>query len=456
MNSHRIPAVRILVAVSVFISSCSIFSTSPEPEDFISVSGVHLIHRGRPYYFAGTNLWYGCYLGSSGSTGDRPRLERELDMLQSDGVVNLRVLAASELSGLRHTVRPAIQSAPGVVDDSLLQGLDFLLAEMAKRDMHAVLYLGNYWEWSGGFFQYNVWTGRPPVDPDDTTQGWDAFMDFSASFYSNPNAIELYRNYIRILIGRRNTINGRLYRDDPTIMAWQLANEPRPGRLGERGVRNIAAWERWIDETARFLHTLDPHHLVSAGSEGTIGALKSDTLYVDAFKVRSIDYLNLHVWPYNWGWFNPSRWRETLPVAEHNAADYINHHVALARSVGKPIVMEEFGLGRDNGEFLPGTPTDARDAYYARLYRLVEDSAANGSPLAGSNFWAWGGEGKALHEDGMWRVGDPFVGDPPQEAQGLNSVFASDSSTISIIRSHGLAMMQRCNAPLASASSAER
>jgi mannan endo-1,4-beta-mannosidase len=362
--------------------------------------------------------------------------------MKANAIVNLRVLAASEESYIRRSVKPAIQSAPGVVDDSLLQGLDFLLAEMAKRDMHAVLFLGNYWEWSGGMAQYNVWTGAKPVDPEDTTQGWGAFMDFSATFYSNPKAMELYRNYVRMIVTRKNTVDGRLYAEDPTIMSWQLVNEPRPGRDNEEGRKNLPAFYRWIDQTAMFIHSLDTNHLVNAGSEGTVGTLQSEEYYLQAYRTSHVDYLNLHLWPLNWGWFNPKQWEETLPPTETKAVAYINQHIALARRLGKPIVMDEFGLGRDNAEILPGTSTRARDRYYRLIFRILEDSARAGAPIAGSNFWGWGGEGRAQHPDGMWRMGDPFVGDPPQEPQGRNSIFISDTSTIRIIREHGLQMLK--------------
>ena len=36
----------------------------------------------------------------------------------------------------------------------------------------------------------------------------------------------------------------------------------------------------------------------------------------------------------------------------------------------------------------------------------------------------------------MWKAGDGFVGDPPQEPQGLYCVFDSDKSTIAIISRH--------------------
>jgi mannan endo-1,4-beta-mannosidase len=33
-------------------------------------------------------------------------------------------------------------------------------------------------------------------------------------------------------------------------------------------------------------------------------------------------------------------------------------------------------------------------------------------------------------------VGDDYCGDPAQEAQGLNSVFATDSSTLQVVRKY--------------------
>jgi len=302
--------------------------------------------------------------------------------------------------------------------------------------MHAVLYLTNYWEWSGGMAQYNVWTGRKAVDPEDPAQGWGAYMDFAASFYSNPDAITLHREYLRALIGRKNTVNGRSYTEDPTIMAWQLANEPRPGSDLLHGEPNLPSYYRWIDETARFIHSLDTVHLVSSGCEGTIGTLRSRDFALAAHSTPAIDYLTFHLWPFNWGWFDPRRWEETLPAAEDSAREYIAEQLSVARALRKPIVMEEFGLGRDGGLILPGTPTRARDRFYAMVYGLMEDSVAAGSPWAGTNFWAWGGEVSARHADGMWAPGDPFTGDPPQEAQGLNSVFRTDTTTLAIISAH--------------------
>ena len=59
-------------------------------------------------------------------------------------------------------------------------------------------------------------------------------------------------------------------------------------------------------------------------------------------------------------------------------------------------------------------------------------------PLGGSNFWAWGGYGKARDsKEAVWKKGDDFTGDPPQESQGRNSVFVSDSTTLHILNKYG-------------------
>ncbi len=421
------------VCLLLLLSGCAGLFRLSGPEDFIRVQGTRLMHDGRPYYFIGANLWYGLYLGSPGPEGDRERLRRELDSLSDIGITNLRVLAASESAFVKRTPA-AIQRRRGVVDEQLLEGLDFLLAEMAERRMHAVLYLNNYWEWSGGMSVYNVWAGKDTVDPDRDPGGWKRYMDFCGEFYSDRTANRFYRDYVRYLIERRNTVNGRNYRDDPTIMAWQLANEPRPGAAGEFGEQNMAEYVRWIDETAGFIHSLDTNHLVSTGSEGTVGSLLSADHFLAAHESRSIDYLTFHLWPLNWGWFDPRRIAETLPTSLEEGGEYVRQHISMARELRRPIVLEEFGLARDSGAYAPGTPVTARDRFFASILQIVYDSASAGGAISGANVWAWGGEEYGRHPDFIWQEGDPFLGDPPREPQGLNSVFLSDTSTIGILR----------------------
>ncbi len=423
----------------LFLQGCAGLWPFGEERHFVRVRGTQLMLNDLPYYYAGTNFWYGYYIGSPGSTGDRERLRRELDSLCAIGVTNLRVLGSSEAAERLRAVKPSTVRSPGVYDDTLLLGLDYLLFEMDKRNMKAVIYFSNFWEWSGGFSEYISWAnGTSPFDPEK--DGWDKFMTFSATFYSNEKANNYYRDLIKKIILRKNIYNGRIYREDPTIMSWQLANEPRPGTNGPETEKNLPAFYRWIDETSGYIKSLDTLHLVSTGNEGLAGSYQSGECFMQAHRSVHVDYLTMHLWPYNWGWFNPKKQEETLPAAIEKATEYINKHLAFARTLNKPIVMEEFGLVRDNGDFSSETPVVVRDKYYSVIFNLVYDSARGGSPFAGTNFWAWGGTVRAKNPDYMWKVGDPFMGDPPQEPQGMNSVFISDRSTLALIREHAMKM----------------
>jgi mannan endo-1,4-beta-mannosidase len=402
---------------------------------FVSVKGRHLQLDHKPYYFAGTNLWYGMYLGSPGKTGDRPRLNRELDRLASQGVLNLRVLAISEASALKRAVTPAVLQGPAQVDETLWQGLDYLLDQMARRDMKAVLYVNNFWQWSGGMSQYLAWfNGRPVLDP-DVTGDWNGFMDNSAAFYRSQPAQEAFRKVVRQLVTRTNSVNGRAYHDDPTIMSWQLANEPRPGS-DANAKPHFDVFVKWVDETAGFIKKLAPRQLISTGNEGWMGTAGSKELYEKTHASRNVDYLTFHMWAPNWSWYDPKNAAATSDAAWKKMQDYLNWHIDAANKLGKPIVLEEFGINRDGGSYSPSASTAYRDRFYSDIYGLLARRAAAGDAIAGSNFWAWNGAGRTRNADFYWKAGDALVGDPPQEPQGLYGVFDSDQSTIAIISLH--------------------
>src|SRR5690606_25163889 len=410
-------------------------ATCARSSEFVTVEGTHFCLNGKPYYFVGTNIWYGGYLGSAGGAGDRERLVKELDQLKANGVTNIRVLGISEASELKRAVRPAAMQKPGQYDDTLLAGLDFFLAELAKREMKAVIYLNNFWQWSGGMSQYVTWfTGEPAIDP-DVSGDWNGFMDNSAKFYSIEAAQSAFRDVIEVLVNRRNTITGVPYRDDPTIMSWQLANEPRPGS-NANGLENAQVFTRWIGETAAFIGELAPRQLVSTGNEGWMGTAGDRDLFIQSHKTPHVDYLTFHMWAANWSWFDPKNAAATYDGAWSKAQDYLDWHIDAAKELGKPIVLEEFGINRDHGAYAAGASTEIRDRYYGAVFDVLHRRAAAGDPIAGSNFGAWGGAGRTTNADFMWKPGDDFVGDPPQEPQGLYSVFDTDASTLAIIKAH--------------------
>lgn len=420
-----------------------IFSCDSGNDKFVTVEDNDFILEGQTYNYLGTNMWYGPLLGMAQNPGNRARLQRELDFLKSIGITNLRIMGASEGTSYNNTVKPAFQPEPGEYNEEVLIGLDYLLSEMAKREMKAVIYLGNNWIWSGGFAQYVAWVRNEQTpNPFFPEFSWDEFINYSAKFYCNKAAKKAYNDYVNMLINRKNNITGKLYKNDPTIMAWQLANEPRPGR-GEEGKENFEAFSKWIEETANYIKALDHNHLVSTGNEGLAGCIQSEDLYKKIHSFENIDYMTAHLWILNWGWFDPQHPEQTFPEAQQKAKDYIQKHIQYADNIGKPLVFSEFGIPRDEHAYSPQASTIYRNKYYNMIFNMIYENARSGGPLVGSNFWAWSGEWKpAGSQEYVWEEGDPFAGDPPQEPQGRNSVLMSDTSTIEIMKKYANAMMK--------------
>ena len=430
-------AVLAFLALVTFTYHCDVQPALAASSGFVEVRDKQFYIDDKPYRYVGANMWYAAYLGSTEKDiGDRSRLLKELDLLKEHGVDNLRILGAAETSPLLNSMRPAISNKGAVTREDILIGLDFALSEMAKRDMKAIIYLNNFWEWSGGMATYLYWADGEIVDMADPEKPWPAFALFTSQFYSNEKAVAMFEEYAETLLTRRNSITGKLYRDDPTIMSWQLANEPRPGD-GQVSRTNLPAYQKWISGTAAMIKSMAPKQLVSVGSEGTMGCLEMPACFMDAHENGHIDYATFHMWLKNWGWYDASDPQGTFQSALKKAENYVAEHVSYAEQLNMPIVLEEFGLERDGGAFLPGSSVDYRNQYFKFVFSLIESNAPQNGPLIGSNFWSWGGFGKASHDDSNWRTGDKsYVGDPPQEPQGLNSVFASDLETLAILKQH--------------------
>ena len=417
----------LLLTVLLFLlGACA---PKPAEHSFIKVNADgQFVRDGKPYYFVGTNFWYGAILGSEGEGGNRERLHKELDFLKSIGINNLRVLVGADgENGIKTRVEPSLQVAPGVYNDTILAGLDYFMNELRERDMTAVLYLNNSWEWSGGYSVYLQWSGHgdavvPAVD------GWPAYMEYVKQFPQSDSAKALFANHVNYIVSRTNRYNQIKYVDDPTIMSWQIGNEPRAF-----SDENKEPFARWMADVAAQIKSLDPNHMVSSGSEGSWGCEMDMNLFEKIHADPNINYLNIHIWPYNWSWVKADSLKELLPRAKENTTKYIDDHLGIARKDSMPIALEEFGIPRDGFSFSKEAPTTARDEYYRYVFDLIRQDRESGGLFAGCNFWAWGGFAGQNPDHVFWEKGDDYTGDPAQEQQGLNSVFATDS-TIEIIK----------------------
>jgi len=416
----------------LFLSALSSCISGHAVSHFIYVNKKgQFVRDEKPYYFIGTNFWYGAIIGSEGEGGNRIRLCRELDYLKSIGVENLRVLVGADgENGVQAHVEPSLQIAPNVYNDTILAGLDFFMNELRKRKMTAVLYLNNSWEWSGGYSAYLEWMGYGKI-VNSATNGWSAYMNYVKRFLSSDSAKALFAEHVRYIVTRTNRYSQIRYVDDPTIMSWQIGNEPRA--FSEENKELLC---EWLSSVAALIKSLDPNHLISSGSEGKQGCEQDLMLFEKIHSNSNIDYLTIHIWPYNWQWIKADSLEENLLQAKENTKKYIEEHLSVARKCKKPLVLEEFGFPRDSLAFSKKSHTFCRDEYYQFVFDIICRQRKNEGLLSGCNFWAWGGFANLNSTHTYWKKGDDYTGDPPQEEQGLNSVFATDHTTIQIIKTN--------------------
>ena len=234
-----------------------------------------------------------------------------------------------------------IQIDPLVFDEVALHGLDVVLARAHASGLRLVLPLGNYWDDFGGTRQYCRWAGLP-----DPKRG-------DARFFTDPNVRALYLAWISALLNRVSTVDGIRYGDHPAVFAWELLNEPRGDGLSPDGAQMRA----WVDAVASHVKSLAPTHRVAVGEEGfeTSFAGHDEAFWRDAgrdwmFRSGSsfalntaspwIDVATVHLYPD--GWSFPRR------LVTRGATRWISEHAAIARGLGKPLLVEELGL-RDDG-----------------------------------------------------------------------------------------------------------
>lgn len=422
---------KLLFLYALMLLSSKSFSQA----DFVQVKGTQLMLKGKPYHYIGTNYWYGVLLAGVNGEAGKARLKRELDFMKAQGITNLRVFTGAEgRATFPFRVPYAIQPQQGVIDQKYLNSLDYFLNEAGKRNMKVVLFLTNNWDWSGGLTQYLKWNGKgePPITKGygnpGTTDGkdyWEEIQKYTTQFYNCDDCQKALDNFISKILTHKNTLNGRVYTNDPTIMAWEIANEPRPMQMS-----NIPAFQKWMGHVSAYIKSIDKNHLLTSGSEGDIAYSNNMDEFMATHKDANIDYLTIHIWPKNWQWFKDTSIVKDFPAILANTDAYIKKHIAAAQSLNKPLVLEEFGLPRDKHLFAKTAATTSRNKYYRFMFKALQD---NKSIIAGANFWGMGGFAKNNPKGSIWKPGADFTCDPGTEEQGLNSVFSSDTLTWQVV-----------------------
>jgi mannan endo-1,4-beta-mannosidase len=340
-------------------------------QDFVRREGARLSLNGQSFYFAGTNQYYLFYKS-------RKMVDEVLEDASRMGLTVLRTWAFCDGDANEGY---CFQPQPRVYDEKTFRNLDYVIHKASTLGIRLILSLVNNWDDFGGMNAYVRWSPSARNHDD---------------FYSDPETRAIYRDYLNYVLWRTNHITGVRYKDDPTIMMWELANEPRIDRSRAQQLYN------WIDEMAGYIKSIDPHHLVSTGSEGD-----EATDFVATHASRHIDIASFHLYPEHWGY------------DDARTLNYIQRQNQAARQrLGKPIFCGEMGF-RNRG---------ARDGKYQAWY---SEFARLG--LDGANFWLLSG-----HQDD---------GSLYPDYDGFTVYYPESASTVSVIEGYARGQQRKSGLP---------
>lgn len=328
--------IRSLVVISALLLSAAPASASASTrhDGFVARHGDDLTLNGKDFRFAGSNNYYLMY-----------RSPAMVDDVFADaagaGFTVLRTwgfldIGAQDDTGSVHHKENGVyfqywDGAKPAYNDGAdgLQHLDQVIKSARDKGIRLVIPLTNNWSAFGGMDQYVRWRAGTHHD----------------QFYTDPVIRGWYKDWISHVLNRTNSLTGVKYKDDPTIMAWELANEPRCGGSGvypRSAACTDATITGWAADISGHIDGVDRRHLIGSGDEGFLCTDRAGADFtlncadgVDSSALAAlpaIDFMSFHLYPDHWN--KDPAW----------GTGWITTHVRLADRLRKPVLLGEFGL----------------------------------------------------------------------------------------------------------------
>jgi mannan endo-1,4-beta-mannosidase len=375
---RRITQLSVLVGLALAIEGGT--ATAQPVHDDVDSSGRHfvcrsgrgLFHHGAPFRVAGSNNYYPMYVShtmvddllgkAAASSFNVFRLWAFLDIGNQDG--------SNSVDGAHNGVYFHFLNgtAPDFNDGATgLQHIDYVLFRAGQLGLKVIMPFVNNWNAFGGMDQYVRWKGG----------------QFHDDFYTDPTIRQWYKDWIAHLLNHTNFYTGTKYKDDATIMAWDLANEPRCGAGGvypQSPGCNTSTLVSWADDVSKFVKSIDHRHLLSAGDEGFFCSPNGGSDFtencstgVDTVALANLDAMDtmsFHLYPDPWG--KDAAW----------GTQWIARHVRAARRIRERVILGEFGWldkATRNPTYKAWTDEMLKDGGTGALYWLLSDKQDDGS-----------------------------------------------------------------------------
>ncbi|KAJ7074840.1 glycoside hydrolase [Mycena belliarum] len=338
--------------VAATTTSGTTTASVPAQTGFVQTSGTRFTLNGAPYTVFGSNAYWLPLMGYS--TTD---INKALDDIVASGATTVRTWGFNEATAANGIYFHLWSGTTATVNTGAngLGALDTAIAAAQAHGLRLIVALTNNWSDYGGMDVYAkqlLGAGQP-----------------HDIFYTNPTIIAAFKTYVQAVVTR--------YANEPTIMAWELANEPRCSGTNTvaSATCTVSTITTWAATMSAFIKSIDKNHLVALGDEGFFNQPGSaDYMYQGSagidfaanMKISTLDFGTFHMYPQTWGESNTVPWGQ----------QWITDHAAVMNSTNKPVLLEEFGL------------TGTRNASYATWYQTILSTG-----LTGDLIWQAGSTG---------------------------------------------------------------
>ncbi|CAN6915496.1 unnamed protein product [Brassica oleracea] len=368
---------------------------------FVKRNGTQFVVDGKALYVNGWNSYW--FMDHAVNEHSRYLVSEMLETGAKMGLTVCRTWAFND-GGYN-----ALQISPGRFDERVFKALDHVIAEAKKHDVRLLLCLVNNLQAYGGKSQYVQWAWQEGV-------GLSSSND---SFFFDPSIRKYFKNYLTALLTRKNSVTGIEYRNDPTIFAWELINEPRC-------TSDVSGdtLQDWIDEMTGFIKSIDDKHLLTVGLEGFYGPNSPKRLtvhpemwpselgtdFVRNSNSSNIDFASVHIYPDHW--FHNQTFEDKLKFVVKWMQSHIEDGM---KELKKPVLFTEFGLSNLNKDYEPSQ----RERFYRTIFDVVYKSAKRRKAGAGTLVWQ-------LFMEGMEGFNDEF-GIVPHEQDPMYRLMVEQS-----------------------------
>ncbi len=240
----------------------------PLLRNFVSVRGDRLMEGDRPFRFISFNIPnlhlvednVGFAEANPWRLPDRFEIADALASVRQQGGQVVRTYVLSVARAQDPPGAPRHVLGPGKFNEEAFRTLDLVLQLANRAGVRIIVPFVDNWSWWGGRAEYAGFRGKP-----------------KDAFWTDRELIADFKQTIRFVVNRTNTLTGVRYRDDKAILCWETGNE----------LQSPAAWTR---EIAAYIKTLDRNHPVMDGYHTTV--LRDESL-----TIPEVDIVTTHHYP---------------------------------------------------------------------------------------------------------------------------------------------------------------